>query len=76
MNREVLDNYLERQLLVYFQHNQKTPPYEEGVLKDFSSSGILLEAEDKALLFIPFTSIEMLQIQPKSSWWQKLIGSN
>ncbi|MGD8190148.1 hypothetical protein ACQCN2_09210 [Brevibacillus ginsengisoli] len=72
MNRDVLEDYLDHQLLVYFQDNQKTPPYEEGVLKDFSPSGILLEADDGALLFIPFASIEMLQIQPKISWWQKL----
>ncbi len=75
MNREVLDDYLDRSIMVFFHDDQKIPPCEEGILQDFSSSGILLEREDEALLFIPFSSIRMLQIKPKPTLWQKLTGT-
>lgn len=76
MNGEVLADYLDHPLEIYFQDNSKTPPYEEGVLKKFSSSGILIEADDGALLFIPFSSIQMLHFQPKLTWWQRAFSSS
>jgi hypothetical protein len=78
MEDDILDEYLGRDVLVHYAPamvTTKTAAWEEGKLQTYSQSGVLLEQEDGMVAYIPISSIRMMQIQPKPSFWQRLTGS-
>lgn len=76
MNREALEDYIDRPITVHFMERHKNYPAEkEGVLQDITAYGILLDEDHDTLLFIPYSSIRMVEIKPKPTLWQKLTGT-
>jgi hypothetical protein len=78
MYDDLLDKYLDRDVVVFFTPamvSPATPAYEEGRLHTYSSSGILLEQGNGNMLFIPAGAIRMIEIKPKPSFWDRLTGS-
>jgi hypothetical protein len=78
LENDILEEYLDRDVLVHYAPlmvGAGAPAYEAGKLQSYSRSGVLLEQEDGMVAYIPYTSIRMLQIKPKPSFWQRLTGS-
>ncbi len=75
---DILEECLDREVLVHYAPTMigaGTSTCEEGKLQLYSHSGVLLEQEDGLTAYIPYSSIRMIQIKPKPSFWQRLTGS-
>jgi len=76
MAQDLLSDYLEHQVEVSLSSSmQGQRASEEGILKDCSNSGILLEQDDGVLAFIPMPMVRAMRIKPKPTFWQRLTGS-
>ncbi|USG67716.1 hypothetical protein NDK47_10730 [Brevibacillus ruminantium] len=79
MQTGILEEYLDRDIRVHYAPSMLAsgyPDFEEGRLYDYSDEGILLELPDKALAYIPRTSIRMVMIKPKLGFWAALTRSS
>jgi len=75
---DILDEFLDRDVRVHYapaMAGAGVPHFEEGKLQTCSRSGVLLEQDDGLIAYIPYSSIRMIQIRPKPSFWQRLTGS-
>jgi hypothetical protein len=78
MEDDLLEEYLHREVLIQFAPGMigtGMPPHEEGILCDYSASGILLEQRNGSLVYIPYSSVRLVQIKPKPTFWQRLTGT-
>jgi hypothetical protein len=78
MEDDLLEEFLHRDVRVQFAPGMigtGMPPHEEGILYDYSASGILLEQQDGSLVYIPYSSLRLVQIKPKPTLWQRLTGT-
>ncbi len=74
MPDDLLDEYLDRPVVVRFTPAASPNGKTEGVLRDYSPAGLLLEQEDDTLVFIPYAAIRMVEMKPRPSFWQRLTG--
>ncbi|WP_068791690.1 hypothetical protein [Brevibacillus laterosporus] len=77
MTSELLEEYLDHVVIVHYQLSNASntlPAHhtEEGLLYDFDSAGILLC--QKNLCYIPFHSIQKIEIKARPTLWQRLTG--
>ncbi|MFM1650695.1 hypothetical protein ACI7RC_01185 [Brevibacillus sp. B_LB10_24] len=78
MEADVLDEYLDRRIVIRFAPSPASPgasQEEEGLLRDYGASGLLIERDDLTLAFVPFTAIQLVEIKPQPTWWQRLTGT-
>lgn len=76
MNHDMLDDYLDQEVTVYFNTSQLADNTAHGKLYDYSATGILLELDDQTLAFIPYTAVKMVQMAEQSTWWQRFMASS
>ncbi|CAJ1002132.1 hypothetical protein [Brevibacillus aydinogluensis] len=79
MDDDMLEAYLDRNVRVHFAPGMLGPglsAYEEGKLHDYGTAGLLLEAADGSLTYIPYTSVRMVQIKPRPGFWERLTGTS
>ncbi|WP_139492859.1 hypothetical protein [Brevibacillus dissolubilis] len=77
MKKRGLEQFLNHTIIVYpasHLSSFRDEPPEEGILHDFDPLGVYIEQE--TIVFIPFTSIRKLEIEPKPSFWQRLTGTS
>ncbi|QOS99624.1 hypothetical protein JNUCC42_02285 [Brevibacterium sp. JNUCC-42] len=77
MTSELLEEYLDHFVIVYYQQTNSTNTLtsqhtEEGVFYDFDGAGILLRQNH--LCYIPFHSIQKIEIKARPTLWQRLTG--
>jgi hypothetical protein len=76
MEHELLTDYLEREVEVFLVPSPAgLPATEEGKLFDCGPSGVILEQDGGAHLFIPMAAVRSIRIQPKPTLWQRLTGT-
>jgi len=72
----MLDAYLDREVAVHFLGQPPSPvPLENGILRECSHAGLILEQDGEIHVFIPMTSVRKVEIKPKPSFWKRLTGS-
>ncbi|GAA4716295.1 hypothetical protein [Brevibacillus fulvus] len=74
---DLLAEYLEYEVNVYLLPSVVSPhgePYEFGQLTACSRTGVVLQ-QDRLLTYIPFSSIQKIEIKPKPTLWERLTGS-
>jgi hypothetical protein len=76
MEHELLAQYLEHRVTI---HLIATPSgqtgTEEGLLRECSSSGIIMEQDDHVLVYIPMKAVRSVRIHPNPTLWQRLTGT-
>lgn len=76
MAQDILNDYLEHEVeIALAQANPGQRATEDGILKDCSPSGLLLEQDGGILAFIPMKMVRSMRIKPKPTLWQRLTGS-
>lgn len=78
METAILQQYLERPVIVHFAPHMFASPddeAEEGQLLSYDTTGILLKQTNDSLLFIPIDCIRSMSIRPLPSFWQRLTGA-
>lgn len=74
MEDDILEGYLDHTVTVYLITPDLTGSGEmEGVLRNYSTSGVLLELEGTGKRFVPFTSIHSMEFREKLSWWERFL---